>query len=65
MNRLLSIIAIAALAIAFSPAAKAQTVSGATKSPAAANPPGKSTGAKKRMMTSCTPRQKMSGAPCS
>lgn len=65
MKRILSIVAIAALANLFSPAVKAQIANtAATKSNAAANQPSKGTAGKKRMMTTCTPRQKMSGAPC-
>jgi hypothetical protein len=64
MKILLPIITIAALTISFSPEAKAQTTSGATKSTAAMKQPAKGMAGKKRMMTTCTPRQKMSGAPC-
>ena len=64
MKNLLPIIAIAVLTISFSPEAKAQTTSGATKSTAMTKQPGKAAAGKKSMRTTCTPRQKMSGAPC-
>ena len=65
MKNLLPIIAIAVLTISFSAEAKAQPTSGAKKSTAAMKHPAKGMAGQKRMMTTCTPRQKMSGKPCS
>jgi hypothetical protein len=65
MKNLLPIIAIAVLTISFSPEAKAQPTSAATKSTAAMKHPAKGMAGKQRMRTTCTPHQKMSGKPCS
>lgn len=69
MRNLLAVIAIAALGISLSSevmAQSAQPSSGATKTPATMQQSGKGMAAKKRpMMTTCTSRQKMSGAACS
>lgn len=69
MRNLPTIIAIAALANSLSSGVMAQSTqpsSGATKAPATTQQPDKGmAGKKKPMMTTCTPRQKMSGAACS
>ncbi|OAF18470.1 hypothetical protein AXW67_02795 [Bradyrhizobium neotropicale] len=69
MKNLLAVIAVAALAISLSQEVSAQSAppsSGATKSTAATQQSGKGmAGQKWPMMTTCTPRQKMSGKPCS
>ncbi|MCK1339389.1 hypothetical protein ACVWWG_001284 [Bradyrhizobium sp. LB7.2] len=68
MKSALAIIAVASLFVSFSLEVKAQTMppaSGAAKSKAPVAQPAKGAAAQKRMMTTCTPRQKMSGAACS
>jgi hypothetical protein len=65
MKSLLSVIAVAALVLAFLPDANAQqTTGGAKNSTAATNHAGKAAAGKKGLRARCGPRSKMSGAAC-
>lgn len=66
MKSVFAIIAVTALSISFSPHVTAQTApptGGATRSTAPTQQPKKGMAGKKRMMTTCTPRQKCPERP--